>query len=126
MQELTMEVLIGILILSLLSMAVIPLYNQVQMTVNNILYRTNAGEVEKCLFGLEEGMDYTGGEVIAQINYFSRYPDRIITVSNDEGTLSYIDSGYIEDEFMIQIHERYSFSKNSAPGYTEYIYIHNN
>jgi hypothetical protein len=126
LQEILIEILIGVLILSLLSAVVIPLYNEVQMTVNRILYRDASDDIEKSLFGLEEDMDYMGGEVIAQIGYFSGFDNRIVTVVNPDQSMSYIDSVYEEDEFLINLYDKYSFHKETSADCVEYIYTKKN
>jgi hypothetical protein len=122
MQEIMIEILIGVLILGLMSAVVIPLYTEVQMTVNKILYRDIPDEIEKSLFGLDEDMEYMGGEVIAQIGYFSSLDNRTVTVVNSGQSMSYIDSAYDGEEFQINLYDRYSFEKDSSDGVTEYIY----
>ncbi len=122
MQEIIIEILIGALILCLIGAVVIPLYTEVQMTVNRILYRYVPDEVEKSLFGLDEDMDYMGGEVIAQIGYFNGLANRVVTVVNAGQSMSYIDSAYDEGVFPIELYDRYSFVKESSDGITEYIY----
>jgi hypothetical protein len=126
LQEILIEILIGVLILSLLSAVVIPLYNEVQMTLNRILYRNTSDDIEKSLFGLDEDMDYMGGEVIAQIGYFSGFDNRIVTVVNPDQSMSYIDSVYEEDEFLINLYDKYSFQKETSTDCIEYIYTKKN
>ena len=83
MSEIMIEIVIGVLILTLASMLIIPLYNQTQDIISGILYSSVPDAVEKSLFGLEYGVAYKGAEVIAQIDYFSKYEKRVITVIND-------------------------------------------
>lgn len=123
MSELIIEILIGIVILCLLGLVIIPLYHEVQITINSIVYGSTSNKIENSLFRLEDGLDYMGGEVIAQINYFKDFNDRIITVVNGSQSISYIDSTYLEEEFLINLYEEYSFTKNSTSEYVEYIYI---
>jgi hypothetical protein len=122
MQEIIIEILVGVLILSLIGIVIIPLYNEVQITVNQILYRSVPEEIEKSLFGLDEDTDYMGGEVIAQIEYFSGMDNRTVTVVNSGQSMSYIDSMYNEEEFLINLYDRYSFQKDTSDGCIEYIY----
>ncbi|GEM_PF-6327113 len=122
MQEIIIEVMIGVVILMLLGIVIIPLYNQVQTTINHLLYQTPSRDLEKSLFGLGDGIDHSGAEVIAQIEYFSSFSNRIVTVVKPGQSISYIDSLYDAGEFPIQLHEMYTFSENGDSGYMEYIY----
>lgn len=122
MQEIIIEVMIGIVILMLLGIVIIPLYNQVQTTINSLLYQSPSRDLEKSLFGLVDGTDHTGAEVIAQVDYFSSFSNRIVTVVKQGQSISYIDSLYDAGEFPIQLHERYTFSESRDSGYMEYIY----
>ena len=106
-------------------MVMIPIYGQVKETMNEVLYGRASKTMEESLFGLEEGMTYTGGELIAQIDFFMERPDRVVTVTAPDGSYSYIDSGYDAGSFMIELYDEYSFQMNPAEGYTEYIYTLN-
>lgn len=125
MSEIIIEIVIGVLILTLAGMLIIPLYNQTQDIINGILYGSVPDAVEKSLFGLGNEFDYKGAEIIAQIDHFSSYENRVITVINDTQSRSYRNEKYDPSMFHISLHEGYSFSKSSSSGYVEYIYTIN-